>query len=505
MEDYDQANYGLGKRFGGNARKQLKGNSSRNVRRLSRKQLASVKGCWVCKKDHRARDHHSSEEILAALKQIKADRPTVLFTTDDVSEIEQALLASFADDGESGSESGSDLDEVNYLALDEDQLIGQKHEMYLSDTAFMHGRTFCTDLEKEMLAMHTALAAGEVSLFKGIIIDTGANRSSCMSLSQYRAYCSEFCVPVNIDYEDARGLIGIGGTSSSIGTATIPVPFQDLDLIIDVKFRILRSECPSLLSLRDMIRCGLDISIQEKTVSFKHKIQALTFENDFLKHKWSSRDLDFTMYTEKELRRLHRGFGHPSVSALYKLLKRANPAECDKAVQQAIEDISKSCGTCSKLASKPRRFKLSVGTEDLRFNHILAADLMYLSNKYVLHVVDEATHYSAATFVKSNSSEDTWKALLRCWSRVYLGPPDHLRVDQGSNFISKHFKDCVDAEGITLLEAPIESPNSMSHVERYHAPLRAAFNKIRDSLPRSDTDHDCLQMAIKAVNDTVGI
>jgi len=44
----------------------------------------------------------------------------------------------------------------------------------------------------------------------------------------------------------------------------------------------------------------------------------------------------------------------------------------------------------------------------------------------------------------------------------------------------------------------------MLHIERYHAPLRAAFNKIRDSLPRSDTDQDCLQMDIKAVNDSVG-
>jgi len=67
------------------------------------------------------------------------------------------------------------------------------------------------------------------------------------------------------------------------------------------------------------------------------------------------------------------------VSALYKLLKRANPAECDNTVQQAIEDISSSRGTYNKLASKPRRFKLSVGTEDLRFDHILAADQMYLS------------------------------------------------------------------------------------------------------------------------------
>ena len=120
----------------------------------------------------------------------------------------------------------------------------------------------------------------------------------------------------------------------------------------------------------------------------------------------------------------------------------------------------------------------------------------------MLHVVDEATHYCAAMFMSRMTAEETWKCLLRCWIRTYLGPPDHLRVDQGSNFVAKQFLDSAEAEGISVLEAPIESRNTISHVERYHAPLRVAYEKIRDSLPKSETD--CLQMAVKSVNDTIG-
>lgn len=79
-----------------------------------------------------------------------------------------------------------------------------------------------------------------------------------------------------------------------------------------------------------------------------------------------------------------------------------------------------------------------------------------------------------------------------------------MRVDQGSNFVTKHFKENTEAEGITLLEAPIKSPATMSHVERYRTPLRSAFNKIRDSLPRTESDVECLQMATRAVNDNIG-
>lgn len=173
-------------------------------------------------------------------------------------------------------------------------------------------------------------------------------------------------------------------------------------------------------------------------------------------------------------------------------------------VKEEIERLTRACVTCSTHASRPRRFKLTVGADDLRFNHILAVDIVTLNGKPVLHVVDEATHYTSGLFLNRQRASDTWKALFRCWSRVYLGPPDFLRVDQGTNLIAKEFIDSADEEGITVLPAPIESPSTISHVERYHAPLRAAFKKLRDSLPSSETDNDCLQMALKAVNDTIG-
>ena len=69
--------------------------------------------------------------------------------------------------------------------------------------------------------------------------------------------------------------------------------------------------------------------------------------------------------------------------------------------------------------------------------------------------------------------------------------------------MSKESRECAEGEGITVTEAPIESPSTMSHVERYHAPLRAAYLKIRESLSRT-TKEERLQLAVKAVNDTVG-
>lgn len=58
--------------------------------------------------------------------------------------------------------------------------------------------------------------------------------------------------------------------------------------------------------------------------------------------------------------------------------------------------------------------------------------------------------------------------------------------------------------GVQLLEAPIEGPNYMIRVERYHAPLRVAFNKIRTELRSEVQDYECLNLSVYANNFTVG-
>lgn len=44
------------------------------------------------------------------------------------------------------------------------------------------------------------------------------------------------------------------------------------------------------------------------------------------------------------------------------------------------------------------------------------------------------------------------------WSLIYLGPHDHLRVDQVSSNISKEMRANLEASGVVFREAPIESP-----------------------------------------------
>ena len=86
-----------------------------------------------------------------------------------------------------------------------------------------------------------------------------------------------------------------------------------------------------------------------------------------------------------------------------------------------------------------------------------------------------------------------------------MGPPDLITTDAGKNFISKEFKYNANLMGIRIKTVPVEAHNSIGLVERYHGPLRRAYQIIIAELSSSDITKDmALQMAFKVVNDSVG-
>jgi hypothetical protein len=58
---------------------------------------------------------------------------------------------------------------------------------------------------------------------------------------------------------------------------------------------------------------------------------------------------------------------------------------------------------------------------------------------------------------------------------------------------------------IDVKEVPVEAHNSVGLVERYHAPLRRAYEIIQDKLKDERIDKEMvLQIAVKAVNNLAG-
>lgn len=61
------------------------------------------------------------------------------------------------------------------------------------------------------------------------------------------------------------------------------------------------------------------------------------------------------------------------------------------------------------------------------------------------------------------------------WKLVYVGPPDHIRAEQGTNYIYKEMHINLDVYGVVLEEASIENTGTIGMAERYKDPLKAEF------------------------------
>lgn len=140
---------------------------------------------------------------------------------------------------------------------------------------FCPGRSFITDVERDMAFMHAQLSLGEEHLLTGLILDSGASLSSCMSLSQYKAYCRGNNVPLSIERTEVRTVSGFGGSKSgSLGSVIILVPFIHLNVILHLQFQIFTHKSPALLCLRGMREGGLDINVHKLSISFQHRNQS---------------------------------------------------------------------------------------------------------------------------------------------------------------------------------------------------------------------------------------
>lgn len=103
-------------------------------------------------------------------------------------------------------------------------------------------------------------------------------------------------------------------------------------------------------------------------------------------------------FSRQELHKLHRQFVHPFADKLYKLLRKARPKETKLKTLKVLENLSKHCDPCQRIQQTPTRFRVSIGTEDLKCNKDICMDIIYIENQPARHVVDIATNFSAEKF-----------------------------------------------------------------------------------------------------------
>jgi hypothetical protein len=333
--------------------------------------------------------------------------------------------------------------------------------------------------------------------FAGVMVDTGAARISTAGKRQYHAYIKTFG-PTQLDTSETASVRFGVGDAHSIGSIRVDMP------IGTAKFHVVDADTPFLLCLQDMDKMGVYYNnISDRIVHPGGSYPIVRrFSHPFV--VWDAQTA-IAYLTEPELRQLHRRFGHPAVERLATVLNRAGYD--DPKHHGLLQKITDYCSFCQKHGQSPRRFKFTLRSDSVAFNHTIYADVLYIDNSPVLHVVDEATRFQAARWLDNMTAQHTWDVLRTCWIDTYLGPPDLIVHDAGTNFTAQEFKQNAHVLHIRTKVVPTEAAQSMGIVERYHHPLRRAYNVISDELNLSINTVNkslILQMAVKAINDTAG-
>lgn len=495
-------------------------------RPYGRSASGSRKGkCYVCQKENCRSWKHPPEERErsreAYRSKFNADtgnngdfedryrQYTVFCEGDDENEGNEAfetLILDATNQGDIFEDQDSDCFLTTFGALSASEATSTSVE--LANKAYTHLLTASVAtvdhvIENDPFAYSSAPKSRYTStVFMGIMIDTGASKKSTAGYEQFQAL-QQVDGTIKLD-TSTKGQVSVQfgiGMASSIGTVEVYTP------IGQVQFHVVCADTPFLLCLADMDNLHIYYNNLKDIIITRIGVVPVVrrFGHPFL--LWNSALQSYLIesfatnpcyLTDVELRRLHRRFGHPSVERLQKLLYRAGH-EVDSST---IDKLTKFCHYCQKHGKSPGRFRFTL-KDDINFNYNVIVDVMYISGAPLLHIVDEGTRFQAGKWLQDISAKHTWDILRTCWIDTYLGPPDLITHDAGKNFISNEFKQYASVMGITTKGVPVEAHNSIGMVERYHGPIRRAYQIIATEFPDISKDM-ALQMAFKAINDSVG-
>lgn len=89
---------------------------------------------------------------------------------------------------------------------------------------------------------------------------------------------------------------------------------------------------------------------------------------------------------------------------------------------------------------------------------------------------------------------------MKCWTTLYTGYPNIVRLDQEAGFAAKEFRDLATAHGIDLQFSGAQSHNSIGVSEKYREPPLRVFRIFRTSYPDLEPEV-LLRYATKDLND----
>lgn len=109
----------------------------------------------------------------------------------------------------------------------------------------------------------------------------------------------------------------------------------------------------------------------------------------------------------------------------------------------------------------PENFGSACPPDEIAFNQELAMNLVCLYGDAVLHFKDTHTNFWTATYVTDKSADGLWKLFINCWTNIFPGFPEVLRIDRESSFNSIQLCELTKFKELKLQFSGIEVQNAL--------------------------------------------
>ena len=152
--------------------------------------------------------------------------------------------------------------------------------------------------------------------------------------------------------------------------------------------------------------------------------------------------------------KLHRKFGHSTLQKLKKVLKSSNAD--DRELLEIIVTIDNKYQVCMKY--KKTKLRPSVGfllSKDL--NDVVAMDLKSTNSIHILHIIDDATRFSAAGVVKSKKKkkeEEIVDTFIKHWIPIF-GAPGKILSGNGGEFNNNLFRELGEQFNVVIMSTQL--------------------------------------------------
>lgn len=207
---------------------------------------------------------------------------------------------------------------------------------------------------------------------------------------------------------------------------------------------------------------------------------------------------------KKSCVKLHFQFGHCSYNRLKDMVEKCFREDMDfqrvrKEKMETLKQICEACLICKKYKKNPSSPVVGMALAHY-FNEVIALDIGELEGEKFLVIIDWATRYCQAKWIKNKKPEEMIEVVMDRWLSIF-GAPRKILTDGGREFQNDEFVEFTDSWGIELLSTASDSPWSNGKCEKMVGIIKECLIKMKEE--KIGNKKRLLNWIVCAKNETI--